>query len=77
MDRPANGLPEDLREHAQLMCDIIAIAFQTDKTRVASLIVCARPFGDVLPVPGRGRRAPRRVAQQPVGRLRAHLRAST
>jgi hypothetical protein len=39
MDRPANGLPEDLREHARLMCDIIAIAFQTDKTRVASLIL--------------------------------------
>jgi hypothetical protein len=38
MDRPANGLPEDLRDHAKLMCDIIAIAFQTDKTRVASLI---------------------------------------
>jgi len=39
MDRPANGLPEDLREHARLMCDIIAIAFQTDKTRVASLLI--------------------------------------
>ena len=39
MPRPANGLPEDLREHARLMCDIIAIAFQTDKTRVASLIL--------------------------------------
>jgi Protein of unknown function (DUF1552) len=39
MERPANGLPEDLREHAKLMCDIIAIAFQTDKTRVASLIL--------------------------------------
>jgi hypothetical protein len=39
MDRPANGLPEDLREHAKLMCDIVAIAFQTDKTRVASLII--------------------------------------
>jgi hypothetical protein len=39
MDRPANGLPEDLRDHARLMCDIIAIAFQTDKTRVASLIL--------------------------------------
>src|SRR5215471_13817026 len=25
MPRPANGLPEDLREHARLMCDIIAI----------------------------------------------------
>ncbi len=39
MDRPANGLPEDLRDHAKLMCDIIAIAFQTDKTRVASLMI--------------------------------------
>ena len=39
MDRPANGLPEDLREHARLMCDIIAIAFQTNQTRVASLII--------------------------------------
>jgi hypothetical protein len=39
MDRPANGLPEDLREHSKLMCDIVAIAFQTDKTRVASLII--------------------------------------
>ncbi len=39
MDRPANGLPEDLRDHARLMADIIAIAFQTNKTRVASLII--------------------------------------
>ena len=39
MERPANGLPENLRDHARLMCDIIAIAFQTDKTRVASLII--------------------------------------
>jgi hypothetical protein len=39
MDRPANGLPEDFREHTRLMCDIIAMAFQTDKTRVASLLL--------------------------------------
>ena len=39
MDRPANGLPEDLRDHARLMCDIIAIAFQTDRTRVATLLL--------------------------------------
>lgn len=39
MERPANGLPEDLREHARLMCDIIAIAFQTDRTRVATLLL--------------------------------------
>jgi len=40
MERPANGLPEDLREHTRLMCDIIAMAFQTDKTRIASLLLC-------------------------------------
>jgi hypothetical protein len=39
MDRPVNGLPEDLREHSKLMCDIVAIAFQTNKTRVASLMI--------------------------------------
>src|SRR5207245_1620429 len=33
MRRPDNGLPEDIREHMRLMCDIIALAFQTDKTR--------------------------------------------
>jgi len=40
MERPQNGLPEDLREHTRLMCDLIAIAFQTDKTRIASLLLC-------------------------------------
>jgi hypothetical protein len=39
MERPANGLPEDLQDHTRLMCDLIAIAFQTDKTRVASLLL--------------------------------------
>ena len=40
MPRPDNGLPEDIREHMRLMCDIIALAFQTDKTRVATLLLC-------------------------------------
>jgi hypothetical protein len=44
MERPANGLPEDLREHTRLMCDIVAIAFQTDKTRIATLLL-ARDLG--------------------------------
>jgi len=39
MERPANGLPEDQREHARMMVDIIALAFQTDKTRVATLLL--------------------------------------
>ena len=40
MPRPENGLPEDIREHMKLMCDLIALAFQTDKTRIASLLLC-------------------------------------
>jgi len=40
MPRPDNGLPEDIRAHMRLMCDIIALAFQTDKTRVATLLLC-------------------------------------
>jgi hypothetical protein len=39
MERPQNGLPEDLRDHTRMMCDIVALAFQTDKTRVASLLL--------------------------------------
>jgi len=40
MKRPENGLPEDIREHMRLMCDIVALGFQTDKTRVATLLLC-------------------------------------
>jgi len=40
MQRPDNGLPEDIRDHMKLMCDIVALAFQTDKTRVATLVLC-------------------------------------
>lgn len=40
MERPENGLPEDIREHMRLMSDIVALAFQTDKTRIATLLLC-------------------------------------
>jgi hypothetical protein len=49
MPRPANGIPEDLREHIKLMCDIIALAFQTDKTRVVSLLMCRDLSGQFYP----------------------------
>ena len=39
MKRPEDGLPEDVRDHMRLMCDIVALGFQTDKTRVASLLL--------------------------------------
>jgi hypothetical protein len=49
MQRPDNGMPEDIREHMRLMCDIIAMAFQTDKTRVATLLLCRDISGLVYP----------------------------
>lgn len=49
LERPVNGLPEDLREHARLMLDLIAIAFQTDKTRVATLILSRDLSGLIYP----------------------------
>jgi hypothetical protein len=52
MPRPDNGMPEDIRQHMQLMCDIIALAFQTDKTRVATLLLCRDISGLVYPFLG-------------------------
>jgi hypothetical protein len=49
MDRPDNGLPEDIRDHMRLMCDIIATAFQTDKTRIATLLLCRDISGLIYP----------------------------
>ncbi|MEZ6127579.1 MAG: DUF1552 domain-containing protein [Planctomycetaceae bacterium] len=52
MDRPDNGLPEDIREHMKLMCDIVALAFQTDKTRFATLLLCRDISGLFYPFLG-------------------------
>ena len=52
MNRPDDGLPEDIREHMRLMCDIIALAFQTDKTRVATLLLCRDISGMFYPFLG-------------------------
>jgi hypothetical protein len=52
MGRPHDGLPEDLREHMKLMCDVIALAFQTDRTRVASLLLCRDLSGLFYPFLG-------------------------
>jgi hypothetical protein len=52
MKRPDNGLPEDIREHMRLMGDIIALAFQTDKTRVATLLLCRDLSGLFYPFLG-------------------------
>jgi hypothetical protein len=49
MVRPDNGMPEDIREHMRLMCDIIALAFQMDKTRIATLLLCRDVSGLIYP----------------------------
>jgi len=35
--RPADGIPQDIGEHMQLMSDILVLAFQTDTTRICTL----------------------------------------
>jgi len=52
MKRPENGLPEDLRDHVRLMCDIIALGFQTDRTRVATLLMARDLSGLTYPFLG-------------------------
>ncbi|MEO5961756.1 MAG: DUF1552 domain-containing protein, partial [Opitutaceae bacterium] len=52
MNRPDNGLPEDLPAHMKLMCDIVALAFQTDKSRIATLILCRDLSGLYYPFLG-------------------------
>ena len=37
VQRPPDGVPQDIVEHMRLMCDILVLAFQTDTTRVCTL----------------------------------------
>jgi hypothetical protein len=37
IQRPADGIPQDIGEHMRLMCDIMALGFQTDTTRITTL----------------------------------------
>ncbi|MGK0185714.1 MAG: hypothetical protein ACI9R3_001493, partial [Verrucomicrobiales bacterium] len=37
MQRPADGIPQDIGEHMRLMCDIMVLGFQTDTTRITTL----------------------------------------
>ena len=37
IDRPADGIPQDISEHMRLMCDILVLGFQTDTTRISTL----------------------------------------
>jgi hypothetical protein len=37
MNRPTDGLPQDIGEHMRLMIDILVLGFQTDSTRITTL----------------------------------------
>lgn len=37
MQRPQDGIPQNISEHMRLMCDIMVLGFQTDTTRVTTL----------------------------------------
>jgi hypothetical protein len=39
MPRPANELPQDVPDHMKLMLDLTVLAFQMDKTRIATLML--------------------------------------
>ena len=39
MPRPGDKLPQDIPEHMKLMLDLIVLAFQMDKTRIATLML--------------------------------------
>ena len=47
--RPPVGQPKDFREYARLMCDVIALAFQTDRTRIATMLMSRDLSGQVYP----------------------------
>ncbi|MCE9562664.1 MAG: DUF1552 domain-containing protein [Planctomycetes bacterium] len=50
--RPPAGQPKDFREYCRLMCDIIALGFQTDRSRVATLLMSRDLSGQVYPFLG-------------------------
>lgn len=39
LERPANELPQDVPDHMKLMMDLIVLAFQMDKTRIATCML--------------------------------------
>ncbi|WP_020473893.1 DUF1552 domain-containing protein [Zavarzinella formosa] len=50
--RPPVGQPKDFREYTKLMCDMIALAFQTDRSRIATLLMSRDLSGQVYPFLG-------------------------
>jgi hypothetical protein len=50
--RPAVGQPANFREYARLMADIVALGFQTDRSRVATVLLSRDLSGMVYPFLG-------------------------
>lgn len=50
--RPIDGLPNQVDEHARLMSDVIALAFQADRTRIATMLLTNNLSGQVYPFLG-------------------------
>lgn len=50
--RPDDGIPNQIDDHSRLMCDIVALAFQTDRTRVATLLLTNNLSGQIYPFLG-------------------------
>ena len=51
VDEPA-GMPTDFGEHIQLMFDIMLLAFQTDSTRIATVLLAAEASNHTFPEVG-------------------------
>src|SRR5207237_9743081 len=39
MAAPSASIPTEFAEHARIMCDLLTLAFQTDSTRVATVLL--------------------------------------
>ncbi|HET6880200.1 MAG TPA: DUF1552 domain-containing protein [Pirellulales bacterium] len=50
--RPIDGLPTQIDEHTRLMSDVIALAFQNDRTRIATMLLTNNLSGQVYPFLG-------------------------
>lgn len=50
--RPAVGLPTRIDEHTRLMSDVMALAFQADRTRIATMLLTNNLSGQVYPFLG-------------------------
>ena len=75
MPRPADELPQNVPEHMRLMLDLIVLAFQMDKTRIATCMLnndlSQMNFGFLEGVQGQPASGP--DAQRPRARARGDV----